>query len=247
MILNNQLYCGDCLELMKDIPDQHIDLILTDLPYGITNSKKNTWDKIIDPKLIWFQFRRIIKPNGSIILTGLGLFSATMIYEAQDIYKYSLVWKKNKPRGFLNAKIRPMSLHEDILVFSKGKQVYNPQKTKGHKPVNSYTKNTSDGSNYGDTQKGFSGGGSTERYPVSVIEIPVVNNDSKEKIHPTQKPVELGEYLIKTYSNPNDLVLDCAFGSGSFLIAAKKTNRYYIGIEIDKDMVNVAQERLNLV
>lgn len=232
---------------MEEIPDESINLIITDLPYGLTNCKKNTWDKIIDPKLIWQQFKRITKHNGTIALTGLGLFSALMIYEAQDIYKYSLIWKKNKPRGFLNAKIRPMSIHEDIIIFSKGKQTYNPQKTKGHKPVNSYTKNTSDGNNYGDTKKGFSGGGSTERYPVSVIEIPVVNNDSDQKIHPTQKPVALGEYLIKTYSNEGDLILDCAFGSGSFLVAAKKTNRKYIGIEIDSEMVKRTQERLNAI
>lgn len=241
--MDNSLHLGDCLKLLPQVPDRSIDLILTDLPYGYT---QNSWDQVISMQPLWEQFRRVIKDKGAIILTSYGLFSAQLILAAPDIYKYSLVWQKNKSSGFLNAKKQPLRNHEDILVFYKKQPTYNPQKTSGHKPVNSFTHHVNS-SNYGKTQIGWSGGGSTERYPTSIISIPVLNNDSPDKIHPTQKPVELGEYLIRTYSQAGDLVLDCACGAGSFLVAAKRLQRNYIGMEVEPIFFEHTKLRLEKV
>lgn len=237
----NNIITGDCLEILPTIPAESIDLILTDLPYEITS--RNSWDKIIDPDALWKEYRRIIKSIGIIILTGWGLFSARMILSAPDLYKYTLIWKKNKPRGFLNAKKQPLRTHEDILVFYNKQPTYNPQFTYGHEPVHSY-RHSSCSNNYGESKIGFAGGGSTKRYPTSIVEIPVVNNDSSDRYHPTQKPIELGEYLIRTYTNDGDIVLDNCRGSGSFLIAAQNAGRNYIGIEIDPKMADIARKRL---
>lgn len=233
----NKVILGDCLEKMLDIPDRTVDLILSDPPYGIT---QNSWDTPINLEKLWIQYRRILKDKGVVALTSSGLLTAKLILSAPDLYKYSLVWKKNKPRGFLNAKKQPLRAHEDVLIFYKKLGTYNPQKTTGHSPTHSFTKHSGDGSNYGATKLGISGGGSTERYPTSVIEIPVVNKTS----HPTQKPVELGRWLIETYTNPGDLVLDNACGSGSFLVAAAQLNRQFLGIEINEDYFKIANARL---
>jgi len=229
----------NCLDALPKIGDKSIDLILCDLPYGVTQNK---WDRVIPLDKLWVQYKRIIKDKGVIALTAQGLFSAKLVNAAEDIFRYSLVWKKNKPRGFLNANRQPMRVHEDILIFYKKQPTYNPQKTRGHPPVHSYTKHSSDGSNYGKTKLGFSGGGSTERYPTSILEIPVVNESAL--IHPTQKPILLGEWLIKSYTNEGDLVLDNACGSGSFLVAAKKLKRDYIGMENDGKYAAQAEKRL---
>jgi len=160
------------------------------------------------------------------------------------MFRYDLIWKKNKSFGFLNAKKQPLRIHESILVFYKNQPCYNPQKTFGHKPVNSFTKRTSDGNNYGKTKPLISGGGQTDRYPVSILEFPVVNNDSEFKYHPAQKPLELMEYLIRTYTNENDIVLDNCAGSGTTLVAAKKLKRQFIGIEKDKKYYEICLKRL---
>lgn len=235
----NKVLQKNCLDVLPQISDKSIDLILCDLPYGVT---RNKWDRVIPLDKLWVQYKRIIKDKGVIALTAQGLFSAKLVNAAEDIFRYSLVWKKNKPRGFLNAKRQPMRIHEDILIFYKKQPTYNPQKTQGHPPVHSYTKHSSDGSNYGKTKLGFSGGGSTERYPTSILEIPVVKESVL--IHPTQKPVLLGEWLIKSYTNEGDLVLDNACGSGSFLVAAKKLKRNYIGMENDGKYAAQADKRL---
>lgn len=239
LIESNNVYHGDCLEVLFNVDDKTIDMILCDLPYGTT---QNQWDSIIDPAKLWKHYRRIVKDNGVVLLFGCGIFSATMILEAKDLYKYTLIWKKNKSTGFLNAKKQPLRIHEDIMVFYDKQPTYNPQKTTGHKPVNAYKKNAT-GTNYGKT-KGIGGGGSTERYPTTVLDFSIINNDDPEKVHPTQKPVKLGEYLIKTYSNEGDLVLDNSCGSGSFLVAAKNCNRRYIGIDNDTKYVELAKKRL---
>ena len=240
----NTVQLGNCLDLMKNIIDKSIDAIIADLPYQQTS--QNKWDKLISIEPLWKEYRRIIKEHGVVCLTGQGLFSAKMIIAAQDIYRYSLIWKKNKPRGFLNANKQPLRVHEDILVFYKKQSTFNPQKTTGHSPVHSYTKHTTDGSNYGKTKLGVKGGGSTERYPTSIIEIDVVNNEDADKIHSTQKPVELGKWLISTYTNVGDLILDNACGSGSFLVAAKELGRNFIGMDINEEFINFAKKRLGL-
>lgn len=238
----NTVLQGDCLELMPEIPDGAVDMILCDLPYGVT--ARNRWDSVIPPEPLWKEYRRVVKEDGAIVLTAQGAFSAMMIMAARDIYRYSLVWQKNKPRGFLNANRQPLRIHEDILVFYGRQPVFHPQKTAGHDPVHSYTKHSSDGDNYGETKVGWVGGGSTERYPTSIIEIPVVNNEHPRKMHPTQKPVELGEWLINTYTNPGDLVLDNACGSGSFLVAAKRLGRRFLGMEKDEGFWKFARDRV---
>jgi site-specific DNA-methyltransferase (adenine-specific) len=236
----NTILHGDCLNLLSSISDESVDLILCDLPYGAT---RNKWDTVIPLKEIWEHYRRIIKKRGVIALTGQGLFTAKLIMSAPDIFRYTLIWKKNKPRGFLNANRQPLRIHEDIAIFYKAQPKYYPQKTSGHPPVHSFTKHSDNSSNYGKTKDKFSGGGSTQRFPTSIIPIPVVNEI--QTLHPTQKPVALGEWLIKTYTDKNDIVLDNACGSGSFLVAAKNLDRRYIGIELDKDYFEIAEKRLS--
>lgn len=239
--LLNKIIHGNCLEMMKNIPDKSIDMILCDLPYGIT--ARNKWDVILPFDKLWEQYRRITKENSAIVLNGQGLFSAKLIMSNPKWYKYTLIWEKNKVRGFLNAKRQPLRIHEDILVFYNKQCTYNPQKTTGHKPVNSFCK-ISDGMNYGKTKAGFVGGGQTDRYPVSIIKIPVVNNDLEVRFHPTEKPVALCEYLIKTYSNVRDTILDNCCGSGSTLVACKNLGRNYIGIELEENYCKISEERL---
>ncbi|MFF2528556.1 DNA-methyltransferase [Brevibacillus sp. NPDC058079] len=242
--MRNTIILGDCLKVMQQIDSRSIDLIIADLPYGIT---QNEWDEPLDLPELWSEYERIIKDNGAIILTAAQPFTSKLVMSNPLLFKYEIIWQKNKSTGFLNAKKMPLRAHESILVFYKKLPTYNPQKTKGHKPVNSYTKHTSDGTNYRETKTGITGGGQTDRYPTTVLQIPVVNNDSREKIHPTQKPVELLEYLIKTFSNPGDLVLDNCAGSGSTGEAAKRTGRDYILIEKEFAYVEAARRRLEKV
>jgi site-specific DNA-methyltransferase (adenine-specific) len=160
------------------------------------------------------------------------------------MYRFDLIWEKNKKTGFLNANKMPLRSHEHILVFYQQLPVYNPQKTTGHKPAHAFTKHTSDGSNYGKTRIGISGGGQTDRHPCSILNIPVVNNDSAEKNHPTQKPVQLFEYLIRTYTNEGQVVLDNCIGGGTTAIACLSLKRQFIGIELNKDHYEKACSRL---
>nr|WP_245916526.1 site-specific DNA-methyltransferase [Bacillus fungorum] len=226
---------------MRLLQSKSIDMILCDLPYGVTQNK---WDVVIPFNEMWKQYERIIKDNGAIVLTATQPFAAQLIASNPKLFKYDLIWKKNKSTGFLNAKKMPLRNHEYILVFYKKLPTYNPQKTTGHKPVNQYTKHSADGTNYGNT-KSVSGGGQTDRYPNSIIDIPVVNNDSKERIHPTQKPVELFEWLIKSYTNEDDIVLDNCIGSGTTAVSAINTNRNFIGFEISEEYCAAANERIN--
>lgn len=225
---NHQLLQGDCLEEMKKIKGGSVDLILCDLPYGTTQNK---WDSILPLDLIWKEYWRILKKNGAIVLFGAQPFTSKLILSQEKQFRYSLVWEKNKASGFLNANRMPLRIHEDILVFYKKLPTYHPQKTTGHKPSNRYTKHTSDGSNYGKTKQGLKGGGQTERFPTSILKFPVMNNDDPLKFHPTQKPIPLYEYLIRTFSNEGDTVLDNCMGSGTILHACQNTNRKAIGIE----------------
>ena len=238
----NQVLHGDCLELMKNISTQSIDMILCDLPYQVTARQK--WDVIIPFEKLWEQYNRIIKNNGTIALFATEPFRSQLIVSNFKYFKYDLIWSKNKTTGFLNAKKQPLRQHESILIFYKNKNIYNPQKTSGHAPVNSYTHKDGERSLvYGKTKK-FSGGGSTERYPTSILTFDVVNNDDPARKHSAQKPVKLCEYLIKTYSNENDVILDNCAGSGTTLIAAKNTNRRFIGMEREKLFYDICVDRL---
>jgi DNA modification methylase len=232
----------DCLEGMKFIPEKSIDMVLCDLPYGVTS--RNRWDVIIPFDQLWSQYKRIIKDNGAIVLTAVKPFSSMLIMSNPKMYRYDIIWRKNKSTGFLNAKKMPLRNHEEVLIFYKKLPTYNPQKTSGHRAANNYTKHTGDGSNYGNTKLGVSGGGQTDRYPTSVWDIKVMNNDNPNKWHPTQKPIELFEKLILTYTNPGEIILDTCSGAGTTAVAASNTNRKYICFEKDKDIYERSLEHV---
>lgn len=232
---------GDCIMLMDYLPNDCIDMVLCDLPYGITS--RNEWDEVIPFDKLWSRYMRVAKDNAAFVFTATMGFAAKLISSKPDLFRYDIVWQKNKPTGFLNAKKMPMRVHENILVFYKSLPTYNPQKTQGHKPVNAYTKHSSDGTNYGKTKTGVSGGGQTDRYPTSIVPINVTDNISRRHKHPTQKPVALFEYLIKTYTNQGDIVLDNCMGSGTTALAAMRTGRRFIGMElVDKYHAAAKQE-----
>ncbi|AGG57788.1 DNA methylase [Vibrio phage helene 12B3] len=243
---------GDCLEVMKGIPDGSIDMILTDPPYGTT---RNKWDSVIPLDAMWEQLKRIIKPKGVIVLMAQTPFDKVLGASNISMLKYEWIWEKTAATGHLNAKKMPMKAHENALVFSddpedhwnmmvfyKSLPAYNPQITEGHKPTNSYTKrDDSDGECYGKTRS-VSGGGKTSRYPRSVQVF--ASDKQKCKLHPTQKPVALMEYLIKTYTNEGETVLDFTMGSGTTGVAAKNLNRGFIGIELDDQYFEIAKDRI---
>ncbi len=235
MTSNIQLYQGDCLEVMKNIPDKSVDLVLTDPPYGTTACK---WDSVIPLEPMWKELKRITKDSTFSVFTSSQPFTTTLISSNIDDFKYCWVWEKNRATNFPNAKRRPLTAHEDIVVFNKGSIWYNPQKTTGHIPTNS-AKGATQGQIYnGNTIRNYEGGDTT-RYPRTVIRF-----DCERGLHPTQKPVALMEYLIKTYSNEGDVVLDFCAGSGTTGVAAKNLNRDFIGIEMDEGYFKVAKERI---
>ena len=242
-VLMNKVFLGDCLDVMpKHIDNKSIDLILCDLPYGTTKCK---WDTVIDLNQLWVEYNRIIKPTGAILLFAQTPFDKVLGSSNLKMLKYEWIWEKTQATGHLNAKKMPMKSHENILVFYKKKPTYNPQKTTGHKPVNSYTKYVKTQNNteiYGKVKKEISGGGETDRYPRSVLTFP--SDKQTSYLHPTQKPLALCEYLIKTYTNEGDLVLDNAAGSGTTGLAAKNLNRNYILIEKEEKYYNVIRERI---
>ncbi|MGL5012948.1 MAG: DNA-methyltransferase [Bacteroidales bacterium] len=237
---NIWLMQGDCLERMKEIPSGSVDMILVDLPYGTTQCK---WDSIIDLPIMWDHIWKIVKPNAAIVMTAQTPFDKVLGCSQLGHLKYEWIWEKTAATGFLNAKKAPMKAHENILVFYKNLPTYNPQKTYGHKPTNSYTKSSEklDGDCYGKTVS-VSGGGETSRYPRSVQ---VFKSDKqKESFHPTQKPIGLMEYMVKTYTKESETVLDFTMGSGTTGIACKNLNRKFIGIEMDEVYFNISKNRI---
>ena len=235
------LMFGDCLDHMRGIPDGSIDMVLTDPPYGTTRCK---WDSVIAVEPMWEQLERVIKPNGAIIMTASQPFTSVLIMSNPKAFKYCWIWSKNKASGHLNAKKRPLVSHEDIIVFSCGKTPYFPQMTIGHKPGN-YAKRRTHSEIY-NKQKISEYGGQTTRYPKSVQHIQVVNNDGTGdgRYHPTQKPIALMEYLIKTYTKEGETVLDFAMGSGTTGVASMNLRRRFIGIELEEKYYNIAQHRI---
>ena len=236
-----QLYKGDCLELMKAIPSGLVDAIITDPPYGTTACK---WDSIIDFTLMWGQLNRIIKPNGAIILFAQTPFDKVLGASNLPMLKYEWIWRKSRPTGHLNANKRPMKAHENILVFYKKPPTFNKQMTIGkpnHVKDGSIRKSKATNNIYGHFEKVVQK--ATElKNPITVIEFP--QQDPRKILHPTQKPVELMEYLIKTYTNENETVLDFTMGSGSTGVACVNTNRNFIGIEMDDKYFNIASKRI---
>lgn len=245
---------GNCLELMKSLEDKSVDLILCDLPYGTT---RNKWDSVIDLELLWEQYNRIIKDHGAILLFAQTPFDKVLGVSNLKNLRYEIIWQKTAPTGFLNAKKMPMKAHENILVFYKKLSTYNPQMTQGHSRKVSSKKSRaksverqklkvdSKDSNYnfyGESQVDYD---STERHPLSVQVF--AKDQQKENYHPTQKPVALLEWLIKTYTNEGDLVLDNCMGSGSTGVACVNTNRNFIGMELTEQYFEIAKERIEKV
>lgn len=245
MLELNKIHHGDCLELMKDIPDGSVDMILADLPYGTTACK---WDTIIPFEPLWEQYERIIKDNGAIVLTASQPFTAVLASSNIKLLKYEWVWEKSRTVGFLNAKNAPLKKHENILVFSKGVTANGSKRNMKYFPqglteVNEIRKSVkqegdtivgtrpSRNKDYMATHKG---------YPSSILKF---KNEAKQ-VHPTQKPVALFEYLIKTYTNEGETVLDNCIGSGTTAMAALNTGRFFIGIEKEKEYVDIANKRI---
>ena len=235
---NIQLMQGDCLELMKGIPDKSVDMILCDLPYGTTACK---WDSVIPFEPLWEQYNRIIKDNGAIVLFGSEPFSTMLRYSNLKMYKYDWVWNKKKAGNIFLAKYQPMKIHENIMVFGK--------KTVAYYPIMIPREKVKKSKNYG---TGEAMGGNkqpeetvytyTHKNPTTILEFS--NAVQKNKVHPTQKPVALLEYLIQTYTNEGEMVLDNCMGSGSTGVACVNTKRRFIGMELDEKYFNIAKERI---
>ena len=231
MIIN-----GDCLEVMKSIPDGSVDAIITDPPYGTTACK---WDTVIDFDLMWEQLKRVIKVNGAIVLFGSEPFSSTLRMSNIKNYRYDWVWVKEQGTGFLNSKKQPLKNNEQICVFYKKQPLYNPQMRKGFKPYKTKKGGLTD--NYRkDSVSEVITESDGERYPLNTLTF----TRDKSKQHPTQKPVALMEYLIKTYTNEGELVLDFTIGSGTTGVACKNLNREFIGIELDQEYFDIAKQRI---
>ena len=227
---------GDTIEKMQLLDDKSIDFICCDLPYGVTAPE---WDKSIDIQKIWKEYNRIIKTKGTIALFGTQPFTTELINSNKDDFRYCWYWLKNQGTNFFHAKRMPIRKVEEICIFKKGK--YNPQITDGHIPTNS-TKGSSNGRAYqGNTIRNYEGG-KTTRFPTNILNFKCVDNYSR--LHSSEKPIDLLEYLIKTYSDEGDMVLDNTMGSCSTGMACVNTNRNFIGIEINQDFFNISKERL---
>lgn len=241
MIELNTVHQGDCLELMKDIPDGSVDMILADLPYGTTACK---WDTIIPFEPLWEQYKRIIKPNGAIVLTASQPFTSALVMSNPKMFKYEWIWEKSHPTGFASSKYNPLKYHESVLVFCEGKAVYNPQMTKG-KPNHSMGKIVNGGQIKSESQVNITAVQSQQsenKFPKSVQKF---SNPRFKGMHPTQKPVALFEYLIKTYTNEGDLVLDNVAGSGTTGVACQNLNRKFILMEQEPEYVEIIKRRLD--
>lgn len=236
---NSWLMMGDCLERMKEIPDGSVDMILADTPYGTTKCK---WDSIIPLEPMWDQLKRIIKPNGAIVMTSSQPYTSVLVSSNLKGFKYCWQWDKKIPSGMGYARFRPMQQTEDICVFTKGgeKTIYNAQMVLRDKPIKGGGMSkgeTTDNQNLKALKKTY-----THKNPTTLIQF---NKIRKGSLHPTQKPVALMEYLIKTYTNESETVLDFTMGSGTTGVAAKNLDRKFIGIERDDNYFNIAKERIN--
>lgn len=238
---------GDCLKLMNELPDKSIDMILCDLPYGVLNkgNANAKWDSVIPFDALWASYNRIIKDNGAIVLFGSGLFTADLMLSNRKMWRYNLIWKKGeRVSGFLNANRMPLRNHEDIAVFYKKLPVFHPQMVK----CEPHQRNHGRGNLAGRTNNNCYGSFlevqsviSDEKFPKSVIDI---QPEHKEFLHPSQKPVELLEWLIKSYTEPGEVVLDNCMGSGSTCVAAMNCGRVYVGFELEPKYFDIAKRRI---
>lgn len=240
-MLDFGFYNMDCIEGMKLIDSGTVDLILTDLPYGITQCE---WDKVVPLDLFWEQAKRIIKDNGAIVLTAKQPFTTDLINSNREWYRYNLVWVKNISTGFYNAKVMPLQTHEDICIFYKNKPTYNPQMETGfeRKVSKASSKRKCQSAEIYNKAICTKDYDSTERYPISLLYFE--SDKHKNSLHPTQKPVAMFEYLIKTFSNEGNLVVDCCGGSNTTGVACHRTRRRYIGFEKEKKFFDIGTERI---
>ena len=236
----NKIYNEDCLVGMKKIPDASVDCIICDLPYGTTACK---WDSVIPLDEMWQQLKRIIKPNGACVLFSSQPFTTNLIYSNMKCFKYSMVWKKSKCGSPLTAKYKPLTKHEDVNVFSLHNKTlkYYPQMTEGKPYKRKFTENKVNNMGFG--IKGVETDNKGTRHPTTILDYPQQWR-RQDQIHPTQKPTELMEFLIKSFSMENETVLDFTMGSGSTVVAALNTNRKAIGIEMNEGYFNIAKERI---
>ena len=240
----NQVFEGDCLDVMDSLPDSCVDMVLCDLPYGTT---QNNGDSVIPLEELWKRYNRIVKENGAIVLTAQGIFTAKLILSNEKYYKYTIIWEKSKSTNFLNAKKQPLRKHEDVCVFYRKQPTYNPQMSIGKSYTKGIRKDQFTGS-YGDFNAVLVENKSGLRYPTDIVYFKTPESEGKGTVwHPTQKPVELGRYLIRTFSNPGDIILDNTSGSGSFLVAALLEKRNFIGIEKNKDARLFKNESIDLI
>ena len=232
------IHCADCMEVLSELPDKSVDAVITDPPYGVT---QNEWDSMPDLAAWWKEIRRICK--GAVVMTAQQPFTSLVVVANLDWFKWADVWRKSQARGHLNAKVMPMRQHEDILIFGSGRVTYNPQwQPKPKENIRPLSPRTKGSSNYG-----AHGLEQTREMPIdmacprSVVEY----DNCQEWLHPTQKPIELMRYLVETYTNPGDVVLDCYAGSGTTLVACKQTGRHYIGIEKEQRYAEIGNARLH--
>jgi site-specific DNA-methyltransferase (adenine-specific) len=236
------LFLGDCLDVMKGIESGSVDMVCADLPYGTTSCK---WDSVIPLNALWAEYKRVCKPTAAIVLTAMQPFTAALVTSNPKWFKYEWVWEKSQATGHLNAKKQPMRCHESVLVFYSKQCTYNPQKTQGHKPMSSGVRRSTHANEcYGEINKvELPFGGNTDRYPRTIQRF----SSDKQKLyaHPTQKPLALMEYMIRTYTNEGETVLDNTMGSGTTGVAAINEGRNFIGIEKDADFFCVANKRIS--
>ena len=238
-----QLLFGDCLERMKEIPSGSVDAVICDPPYGTTACK---WDSIIPFEPMWEQLKRIIKPNGAIVMTASQPFTTTLISSNIKMFKYCWVWDKGVGVNFFHVKKQPLKVTEDVCVFYTRQPTYNPSMTKREKPIKKSNNNAGESSGYSidESCEKYVGRVYEEAYPNVILKYSTRSSGSRG-LHPTQKPVALMEYLIKTYTNEGDTVLDFTMGSGTTGVACVNTNRNFIGIELDENYFNIAESRIN--
>lgn len=244
------IYNEDCLEGMKRIPDGSIDAIICDLPYGVLNkqSEGGGWDSIIPFEPLWEQYLRVLKENGAILLFCQGMFTAKLMMSQPNLWRYNLIWDKSSPTGFLNAKRMPMRRHEDIAVFYRSLPTYNPQMLKCEPYQRNHSKGRMTGKHTNNCYGKFVDFPTTisdEKYPTSIIFVPKEHKmNCDDNFHPTQKPVQLLRYLVRTYTNEGDTVLDNCMGSGTTAIACIKEKRHFIGFELNKEYYDKAMTRI---
>ncbi len=239
--VRGQLHQGDCLEVMKSLDDHSVDLVLCDLPYGTTQNK---WDSVISLEQLWQQYRRIVKPRGVIALFSQGIFTARLILSNEPWFRYKFVWIKSKPTNFLNARRQPLRQHEDVCIFYQSQPDYRPVMSYG-KPYNKGVRKDQYTGSYGDF-KPVQVKSNGERFPTDTLYCKTAESEAGGRVwHPTQKPVALGRYLIRLFTGEGDLVLDNAFGSGSFLVAAALEGRHFIGIEKNEEVHLFKEERID--